>query len=104
MLLLHGAYKQVNGLLCDREPGYLYATGFHLLAFWAPILTPADASDQRLARIIEQGDEFDIKDLTARNAPTFRPGPSRRQMAKSGTGRVARQSDRKGNGLACVAA
>jgi hypothetical protein len=74
MVILHGAYKQVNGLLCNREPGYLYATGFHLLAFWAPILTPADASDQRLAQIIEEGDEFDIKDLTARNAQRFAPG------------------------------
>jgi hypothetical protein len=63
MLLLHGAYKQVNGWLCGREPGYLYATGFHLLAFWAPILTPADASDERLARIIEQGDELMILKL-----------------------------------------
>ncbi|MEY2489230.1 MAG: hypothetical protein QOC70_1172 [Verrucomicrobiota bacterium] len=71
MLLLHGAYRQANGLLCDREPAYLYATGLHLLAFWAPILTPADASDERLARIIEQGDEFDIKDLTERNNQRF---------------------------------
>jgi hypothetical protein len=73
MLLLHGAYKHVNGWLSRREPSYLYATGLHLLAFWAPILTPADASDQRLAQIIEQGDEFDIKDLTARNAQRYAP-------------------------------
>ena len=59
MLLLHGAYKQVNGLLCGRPPAYLYATGLHLLAFWAPILVPADATDQRLAQIIEQGNEYD---------------------------------------------
>jgi hypothetical protein len=71
MLVFHGAYKQVNGLLTGREPAYLYATGLHLLAFWAPILTPADASDERLARIIEQGDEFDIKDLTERNNQRF---------------------------------
>jgi hypothetical protein len=74
MLLLHGAYKQVNGWLCGREPAYLYATGLHLLAFWAPILVPADAPDQRLARILEQGDEFDIKELTARNDQRFAPG------------------------------
>ena len=73
MLLLHGAYKQVNGWLCGRAPAYLYATGLHLLAFWAPILVPADASDQRLAQIIEQGDEFDIKELTARNSQRFAP-------------------------------
>lgn len=74
MLLLHGAYKQVNGLLCGRPPAYLYATGLHLLAFWAPILAPTDATDQRLARIIEQGDEYDIKELTARNDQRFKSG------------------------------
>ena len=74
ILVLHGAYKQVNGWLCGRAPAYLYATGFHLLAFWAPILVPADASDQRLARIIEQGNEFDIKKLTARNGQRYAPG------------------------------
>jgi hypothetical protein len=74
VLLLHGAYKQVNGWLCGRAPAYLYATGLHLLAFWAPILVPADATDQRLARIIEQGDEFDIKELTARNDQRFESG------------------------------
>jgi hypothetical protein len=74
MLLLHGAYKQANGWLCGRAPAYLYATGLHLLAFWAPILVPADASDARLARIIEQGDEFEIKELTARNDQRFESG------------------------------
>lgn len=71
MLLFHGTYKQVNGLLCGRPPAYLYATGLHLLAFWAPMLVPADASDPRLAQIIAQGDEFDIKELTARNSQRF---------------------------------
>jgi hypothetical protein len=71
MLLFHGVYKGVNGLITGREPAYLYATGLHLLAFWAPVLTPADASDERLARIIEQGDEFNIKDLTERNNQRF---------------------------------
>jgi len=74
MLMLHGAYKQVNGWFCGRAPAYLYATGLHLLAFWAPILVPSDASDPRLARIIEQGDQFDIKEMTARNDQRFEPG------------------------------
>jgi hypothetical protein len=73
VFLLHGGYRQLNGLLCDREPGYLYATGLHLLAFWAPIVTPADATDPRLAEIIAQGEEFEIKDLTARNRQRFNP-------------------------------
>lgn len=71
MLLLHGGYRQLNGLLCGREPAYLYATGLHLLAFWAPVVTPADATDPRLAEIIAQGEEFEIKDLTARNRQRF---------------------------------
>ena len=74
MLVLHGAYKQLNGWLSHREPGYLYATGLHLLTFWAPILTPADATDPRLARIIELGDQFHIKDLTARNGQRWALG------------------------------
>jgi hypothetical protein len=74
MLLLHGAYREVNGLLCGRAPAYLYATGLHLLAFWAPILVPEDASDARLAQIIKQGDEFEIKELTARNDQRFTEG------------------------------
>jgi hypothetical protein len=105
MLLLHGAYRQVNGWLCGREPAYLYATGLHLLAFWAPILVPADASDQRLARIIEQGDKFDIKELTARNNQRFAPdylvdrwqevepdGPRANQIAKETALRALRRN------------
>jgi hypothetical protein len=71
MMLFHGGYRQLNGLLCGREPAYLYATGLHLLAFWAPVVTPADATDPRLAEIIAQGGEFEIKDLTARNKQRF---------------------------------
>jgi len=92
VFLLHGAYKQANGLLCGRAPAYLYATGLHLLAFWAPILVPADASDQRLARIIEQGDEFDIKELTERNDQRFESGylVDRWQKAEPDTPRASR--------------
>jgi len=88
-----------------REPAYLYATGLHLLAFWAPILVPADASDERLARIIEQGDEFDIKELTARNNQRFAPdylvdrwqevepdGPRASQIAKETALRALRRN------------
>jgi hypothetical protein len=74
MLLLHGAYRGVNGLLCGRAPAYLYATGLHLLAFWAPVLVPADATDERLAKIIAQGGEFDIKEIAARNDQRFAEG------------------------------
>ena len=74
MLLIHGVYKQVNGLITGREPAYLYATGLHLLAFWAPILEPTDASDERLGQIIAEGEEFSIKELTERNNQRFKSG------------------------------
>jgi hypothetical protein len=74
MFLLHGAYKQVNGRLSHREPDYLYASGLHLFAAWAPILEPSDASDPRLARIIEQGNDFGIKQLAKRNHQRWAPG------------------------------
>jgi 4-amino-4-deoxy-L-arabinose transferase-like glycosyltransferase len=37
-------------------------------------LTPADATDPRLARIIELGNQFHIKDLTARNGQRWASG------------------------------
>ena len=67
MLLLHRGYMQVNGWLTDRRPAYLYATGLHLLAFWAPLLKPEDATDPRLAAIIKDGDAYQLRDPAARN-------------------------------------
>jgi hypothetical protein len=72
--LLHTGYKRLNGRLSHREPDYLYATGLHLLSFWAPVLEPADAADERLGRIIAKGDQYGIKDLFGRNAQRYSPG------------------------------
>jgi hypothetical protein len=74
MLVLHTAYKQANGRLSEREPAYLYATGLHLLCAWAPILTPEDATDPRLADLIRRGDEFALKDLLRRGHQRFADG------------------------------
>jgi len=74
MLGLHAGYKQVNGLLSYREPGYLYTTGIHLMASWAPVLEPSDATDPRLAELIGKGAEFNIKDLSLRNHQHWAPG------------------------------
>ena len=71
MVLLHSGYKRLNGRLSHKEPAYLYVTGLHLLAFWAPALEPVDAPDPRLADLIERGYEFQIKDLASRNAQRF---------------------------------
>lgn len=74
VVLLHGAYKQLNGSLAERHADYLHSAGLHLLAFWAPALQPGDAADPRLARIIEQGSEFKIGELLQRNGQRFGAG------------------------------
>jgi hypothetical protein len=74
MFLLHGGYKRANGWLSHREPDYLYSTGVTLLAYWAPVLQPEDASDPRLADLIRRGDEFGLKDPALRNHQRFTPG------------------------------
>src|SRR5215211_1265038 len=74
MFVMHGAYKQANGWLTNREPAYLYDTGSHLAAVWAPALEPSDANDPRFGQIIANGHQFNIKDLHARNAQQYREG------------------------------
>ena len=74
MLVMHGAYKYANGWLSKREPGYLYNTGDHLAAVWAPALESSDATDPRLAEIIANGYQFKIKDLHLRNAQEYSQG------------------------------
>lgn len=74
MFVIHGAYKYANGRLSHREPGYLYSTGDHLAAVWAPALEPSDASDPRFAEIIANGHQFKIKDLHFRNAQQYAQG------------------------------
>jgi hypothetical protein len=71
---MHGAYKQLNGLVTKREPAYLYSTGTHLVAVWAPALEPSDATDSRFRDLIADGDEFKINDLSLRNAQHFSKG------------------------------
>jgi len=74
MFLMHGAYKYANGWLSKREPAYLYATGEHLAAVWAPALESSDATDPRFRDLIANGHEFKIDDLTLRNAQHFGEG------------------------------
>ena len=74
MFVMHGGYKYANGWLSNREPDYLYDTGAHLVAVWAPALESSDASDPRFGEIIANGDQFKIKDLRLRNAQQFGRG------------------------------
>jgi hypothetical protein len=74
MMVLHQAYKSANGFLSHREPDYLYGTGFHLLSFWAPAVQPEDSTDRRLAQLIREGDQFQIRDVDARPCQRFCSG------------------------------
>jgi hypothetical protein len=74
MLVLHGTYKHANGRLTNREPAYLYETGAHLAAVWAPALEPSDATDPRFGELIANGNQFNIKDLHSRNAQQYAEG------------------------------
>ena len=74
MFVMHGAYKYAYGRLSKSEPAYLYETGAHLVAVWAPTLEPSDASDPRFAELIANGDQFKIKDFHSRNAQQYGEG------------------------------
>jgi hypothetical protein len=74
MFVMHGAYKSANGYLSKREPAYLHDSGAHLVAVWAPALQPSDATDSRFRDLIANGDQFNIDDLTLRNAQHFGEG------------------------------
>jgi hypothetical protein len=71
MLVIHGAYKRVNGMLSQREPAYLYDAGAHLAAVWAPALRPSDATDPRFRDLIANGHQFKIGNLRLRDAQQF---------------------------------
>jgi hypothetical protein len=71
MVLMHGAYKEVYGKLSKRESAYLHDSGAHLVSVWAPVLEPSDATDSRLGELIANGNQFQIHDLTLRNAQHF---------------------------------
>jgi hypothetical protein len=71
MVLMHGAYKEVYGKLSKRESAYLHDSGAHLVSVWAPVLEPSDATDSRLGQLIANGNQFQIHDLTLRNAQHF---------------------------------
>jgi hypothetical protein len=66
MLVLDQAYQYSYGRISHREPAHLYGTGYFLLAIWAPVLEPQDATDPRLAEIIRHGDEFGLRKIALR--------------------------------------
>ena len=70
-LVLHQGYRQVNGRLARREPAYLHADGHILLTTLAPALKPTDASDPRLAKLISEGDQFQLNDIWSRDGQLY---------------------------------
>lgn len=74
MFAMHSGYKYANGWLSNREPAYLYETGAHLVAVWAPALESSDASDPRFGEVIANGNQFKLKNLNLRNAQQYGPG------------------------------
>ena len=70
MFVMHGAYKYVNGRLSNREPAYLYDTGAHLAAVWAPVLEPSDASDPRFGELIGNGRSVQNQRSALKKCPT----------------------------------
>jgi hypothetical protein len=73
MFLLDQGYQHVNGILSHGEPAHIRASGYFLLAIWAPALQPQDADDPRLADIIAHGNEFGLRNILARNWQMFAP-------------------------------
>jgi hypothetical protein len=73
MLVLHQCYRQVNGRLARREPAYLHGSGHILLTTLGPALKPTDASDPRLAKLISEGDQFQLNDIWSRDGQLFGP-------------------------------
>jgi hypothetical protein len=74
MFVMHSAYKDVNGWLSNRRPAYLYNVGAHLVAVWAPVLLPSDATDPRFGKLIATGEQFQIHSLRLRDAQQYGPG------------------------------
>ena len=74
MILLDQGYQRAYGFLTHRQPAHLHAAGYFLLALCAPALQPEDATDPRLAKIIEQGDQFSLRDFSLRNDQRFIKG------------------------------
>ena len=74
LVLLDQGYKYACGFLSHREPAHLHASGYFLLASWAPALQAQDATDSRLAGIIEHGSEFALRDFSSRGKQRFAAG------------------------------
>jgi len=70
----HMAYKLINGRVLYREPAYLHTDGLFMIAGLAPLITPADAPDPRFANVIENIDQANLRNWTARDWNRFCPG------------------------------
>jgi len=53
-LCLHTAYRQVVFSLSEYSGAYQQGDGFFLASAWAPVLEPQDASEAKVAEVVEQ--------------------------------------------------
>lgn len=74
MWVLHGCYKWTYGRLSGSPSGYCGASGYVLLATWAPVLKASDFPDEGLGRAILESLAFDPRDRRLRNHQLFSPG------------------------------
>ncbi|TGU70211.1 hypothetical protein E4633_18605 [Geomonas terrae] len=70
----HSSYKHLNGFLVKGPAAYQYQSGLFLAADFAPVLSPVDFPDQRLAPAIFSGLVFDLKDRKARGQQHWMEG------------------------------
>jgi hypothetical protein len=106
-LLFHTGYRHLTGRLAGREPAYHYWTGFFLVSSVAPLVTPEDGGEPRIAEIIQAqsrtrfplfdrglraGQMWDADGFVARLRTVF-PGDQR--AADQAAQRIARSAIRR---------
>ncbi len=74
MWAMHGAYKWSYARLSGFPAGYSGASGYILLATWAPVVEARDFPDQELGRRLLESLSFEPKDRRFRNDQLFSYG------------------------------
>jgi hypothetical protein len=70
----HGAYKHLFAALSGYARGYCAASGFFLIATWAPVISVADFPLAAARETVFSGLPFDLKDRAARGRQLFDEG------------------------------
>jgi hypothetical protein len=73
-LLLHQAYKVVNGRLSESPPAYQYTDGLFLLAAWSPVVSAQDFDDRAIGDAITADSEYRQTNCGTREEQRWRKG------------------------------